>query len=63
MFGQIWSTLTRKPLSPKGELGPQLEPVLEYRLAMYVAAARQPSETHGPAGSTFVRKFGSSTGS
>jgi len=55
MFGQIWSTLTRKPLATQGVFGTQLEPIVKYRLAMYLRATTVPTETRG-AGGTFVRK-------
>ena len=36
MFGQIWNTLTRKSLPTHGVFGAQLEPIVKYRLAMYL---------------------------
>ena len=56
MFGQIWSTLTRKPLAAQGVFGTQLEPIVKYRLAMYLTATSLPTETRAGANSTSFRK-------
>ena len=44
MFGQIWSALTRKPQAT--QFGVQLEPIVKYRLAVYLTA----TSAHGSSG-------------
>ena len=61
MLTLIWNTLTRKPLSTQSL---ELEPVVKYRMAMYLTAtpSRGLTETSVRTSGTIFRKFGT-TGS
>jgi hypothetical protein len=56
MIGQIWNALTRRPQSTHGTLGMQIEPIVKYRLALYVATSvNVPSLTTTRTGSPHAR--------
>ena len=55
MLGQIWNTLTRKPQSTHAMLGGQLDPIVKYRLALYLTTTTV-SNAPASTGSTYLRK-------
>ena len=63
MLGQIWSTLTRKPQSTPGALGAQLDPIVKYRLALYLTTTTNgSSDATAAVSGTYVGKLGPSQG-
>jgi hypothetical protein len=64
MLGQIWSTLTRKPQSTPGALGAQLDPIVKYRLALYLTTTtvNGSSDATAAVGGTYFRKLGAPEG-
>ena len=59
MFGQIWNTLTRKPQSTPGALGAQLDPIVKYRLALYLTTTTASGSGNATTtvGGAYIRKL------
>ena len=63
MLGQIWSTLTRKTQSTPSALGAQLDPIVKYRLALYLTTTTNASsDATAAVGGTYFRKLGAPQG-